>query len=93
MVSWPNKREFARYELRRPDFRRRAWRRWRGIASEGTQEWWAEIAFRIKRLDIQNRIMRHLTNKMLESFKETPLIPPPTGKTVRFVRYQPPGKV
>lgn len=96
MTKFPSKQEFDRYELKRPDFRTRFWRNWRGhpIAMLyfrnqrpllGTKEWWAWVALGISEERAEALRAQHFFNEFLAPIKAS--LSSDFGKVAKHTRF------
>lgn len=85
-MKYPDKKEFTRYGLERPDFRRRRWRRWGSKNPIGTAGWWVDVGREMDWQTAEDRMVHHCMGKMLEKVSLKMPLAPGTGKTVRFTR-------
>lgn len=95
MTKFPSKKEFDCYELKRPDFRTRFWRRWKvySICPIGSREWWAWVSAGIEREKDEARMVHHCLGRFLTQIKRPLPLSPGSGRVVKFTRLLPLEKI
>jgi len=98
-MIYPSKKEFDRYELKRPDFRTRFWHNWKRHPVAmlyfrnqrpllGTKEWWAWVDLGIKEERAEVLRVRYFFKEFLAKAKPSLPLSLGSGKTVKFTRLQ-----